>query len=161
MTNEKTHVADKALTPEQKLEELGYTLKTPRKSVGNYIGCVRTGNLLFMAGQGTDEYRGKLGKDVSVEIGYQAARQCTLNLLAAVKQEIGDLSKVKRIIKILGFVNSTEDFTEQPKVLNGTSDLLVQVFGEKGKHARTAVGMAQLPFNNAVEVEMVLEVEEE
>ena len=146
-------------TPEQRLMELGLSLPEPRESAGNYIGCVRTGNLLFMAGQGTEEYRGKLGKDVSVEVGYEAARQCTLNLLAAVKQEIGDLSKVKRIVKILGFVNSTEDFTGQPSVLNGTSDLLVQVFGERGKHARTAVGMAQLPFNNAVEVEMVLEIE--
>ncbi|AMA73458.1 MULTISPECIES: RidA family protein [Aneurinibacillus] len=148
------------VTPEQKLQELGLTLPTPRQAVGNYIGCVRTGNLIFTAGQGTDEYRGKLGEDVTVEVGYQAARQCMLNLLAVVKQEIGELSKVKRIVKILGFVNSAPDFTEQPKVMNGASDLLVQVFGERGKHGRSAVGMAQLPNNNAVEVEMILEIED-
>jgi enamine deaminase RidA (YjgF/YER057c/UK114 family) len=115
---------------------------------------------LFTAGQGTDEYRGKLGDDVSVETGYMAARQCMLNLLAVVKAEIGELSRVKRVVKILGFVNSAPDFTDQPKVMNGASDLLVQIFGEKGRHGRSAVGMAQLPHNNAVEVEMILEIEE-
>lgn len=148
------------VTPEQRLQELGLTLPVPRQAAGNYIGCVRTGNLIFTAGQGTDEYRGKLGKDVTIEVGYEAARQCVLNLLAVVKQEVGELSKVKRIVKILGFVNSDPDFTDQPKVMNGASDLLVQVFGEKGKHGRSAVGMSQLPLNNAVEVEMILEVEE-
>jgi len=148
------------VTPEQRLQELGLTLPFPRQAVGNYVGCVRTGNLIFTAGQGTDEYRGTLGKDVTIEVGYQAARQCMLNLLAVVKQEIGELSKVKRIVKILGFVNSTPDFTDQPKVMNGASDLLVEIFGEKGKHGRSAVGMAQLPLNNAVEVEMIVEIEE-
>jgi enamine deaminase RidA (YjgF/YER057c/UK114 family) len=100
-----------------------------------------------------------LGKDVSIETGYEAARQCMLNLLSVVKHEIGDLNKVKRIVKILGFVNSTPDFIDQPKVMNGASDLLVEIFGDRGKHGRSAVGMAQLPHNNAVEVEMVLEVE--
>lgn len=149
-----------AATPEQRLQELGLTLPAPRQAAGNYVGCVRTGNLLFLAGQGTDEYRGKLGEDVTVEVGYLAARQCMLNLLAVVKREIGELSKVKRIVKLLGFVNSAPDFTDQPKVMNGASDLLVQIFGEKGKHARSAVGMAQLPHNNAVEVEMIVEIEE-
>ncbi|MBP1965003.1 RidA family protein [Paenibacillus aceris] len=148
------------VTPEQRLQELGFKLPDPRKAVGNYVGCVRTGNLIFTAGQGTNEYRGKLGEDVTIEVGYAAARQCMLNLLTVVKQEVGDLSKVKRIVKILGFVNSSPDFTDQPKVMNGASDLLVEVFGEKGKHGRSAVGMAQLPLNNAVEVEMILEVEE-
>src|SRR5690606_9079387 len=129
-------------------------------SSGNYVGCVRTGNLIFTAGQGTNEYRGRLGEDASIENGYDAAKQCMLNLLAVVKQEIGDLGKVKRIVKLLGFVNSTSDFTDQPKVMNGASDLLVEVFGERGRHGRSAVGMAQLPHNNLVEVEMVLEVEE-
>lgn len=147
-------------TPEQRLQELGLTLPAPRQAAGNYVGCVRTGNLLFTAGQGTDEYRGRLGEDVSIDVGYLAARQCMLNLLTVVKQEIGELSRVKRVVKILGFVNSTPDFTDQPKVMNGASDLLVQVFGEKGKHGRSAVGMAQLPLNNAVEVEMILEIEE-
>ncbi|GIM47912.1 hypothetical protein DNHGIG_34610 [Collibacillus ludicampi] len=149
-----------AATPEQRLQELGLTLPAPRQAAGNYVGGVRTGNLLFLSGQGTDEYRGKLGEDVTVEVGYQAARQCMLNLLTVVKQEIGDLCKVKRIVKLLGFVNSAPDFTDQPKVMNGASDLLVQIFGEKGKHARSAVGMAQLPHNNAVEVEMIVEIEE-
>jgi enamine deaminase RidA (YjgF/YER057c/UK114 family) len=147
-------------TPEEKLAELGLALPPLRPAAGNYVSCVRTGSLIFTSGQGTDEYRGTLGKDVSVETGYLAARQCMLNLLSVVKHEIGELSKVKRIVKILGFVNSAPDFTEQPKVMNGASDLLVQVFGERGRHSRSAVGMAQLPLNNAVEVEMVLEVEE-
>lgn len=149
-----------AATPEQRLQELGLTLPAPRQAAGNYVGCVRTGNLLFLAGQGTDEYRGKLGEDVTVEVGYLAARQCMLNLLAVVKREIGELSKVKRFVKLLGFVNSAPDFTDQPKVMNGASDLLVQIFGEKGKHARSAVGMTQIPHNNAVEVEMIVEIEE-
>jgi enamine deaminase RidA (YjgF/YER057c/UK114 family) len=151
---------NETLTPEERLEELGITLPPPRNSAGNYVSCVRTGNLIFTAGQGTDEYRGRLGEDVSIEVGYEAAKQCMLNLLTVIKQEVGELSRVKRIVKILGFVNSTSDFTDQPKVMNGASDLLVQVFGERGRHGRSAVGMAQLPNNNAVEVEMVLEVEE-
>ena len=153
---------EKALiTPEERIKELGLTLPAPRPAAGNYVSCVRTGNLIFTSGQGTNEYRGRLGEDVSIEVGYDAARQCMLNLLTVVKQEIGDLSKVKRIVKVLGFVNSSPDFTDQPKVMNGASDLLVQVFGERGKHGRSAVGMAQLPLNNAVEVEMVVEVEDE
>lgn len=151
--------ANKA-TPEQKLQELGLKLPSVRGAAGNYVSCVRAGHILFTAGQGTDEYRGKLGHDVTVEYGYDAARQCMLNLLAVVKQEVGELSKVKRIVKILGFVNSSPDFTDQPKVMNGASDLLVQLFGDKGKHGRSAVGMAQLPHNNAVEVEMIVELED-
>lgn len=149
------------MTPEERLNELGLSLPAPRPAAGNYVSCVRTGNLIFTSGQGTNEYRGRLGEDVSIEVGYDAARQCMLNLLTVVKQEVGELSKVKRIVKVLGFVNSTPDFTDQPKVMNGASDLLVEVFGERGKHGRSAVGMAQLPLNNAVEVEMVVEVEEE
>lgn len=153
---------EKALvTPEERLKELGLTLPAPRPSAGNYVSCVRTGNLIFTSGQGTNEYRGRLGEDVSVEVGYNAARQCMLNLLTVLKQELGELRKVKRVVKVLGFVNSSADFTDQPKVMNGASDLLVQVFGERGKHGRSAVGMAQLPLNNAVEVEIVVEVEDE
>lgn len=147
------------VTPEERLKELGLTLPPPRMTAGNYVSCVRTGNLIFTAGQGTDEYRGRLGEDVSVDVGYEAAKQCMLNLLTVIKQEVGELSKVKRIVKILGFVNSASDFTDQPKVMNGASDLLLQVFGERGRHGRSAVGMAQLPHNNAVEVEMIVEVE--
>ncbi|AXO98125.1 hypothetical protein BK742_12320 [Bacillus thuringiensis serovar pingluonsis] len=147
-------------TPEDKLSELGITLPAIRPAVGNYVSCVRVGNLLFTAGQGVDEYHGKLGKDISIDEGYKAARQSMLNLLSVVRNELGNLNKVKRIVKILGFVNSTEDFINQPKVMNGASDVLVDIFGEKGKHARSAVGMAQLPNNTTIEIEMVLEIEE-
>ncbi|GCF66968.1 RidA family protein [Bacillus paranthracis] len=150
----------RAQTPEDKLSELGITLPAIRPAVGNYVSCVRVGNLLFTAGQGVDEYHGKLGKDISIDEGYKAARQSMLNLLSVVRNELGDLNKVKRIVKILGFVNSTEDFINQPKVMNGASDVLVDIFGEKGKHARSAVGMAQLPNNTTIEIEMVLEIEE-
>ncbi|MGN4945129.1 RidA family protein [Bacillus cereus group sp. MYBK104-1] len=147
-------------TPEDKLSELGITLPAIRPAVGNYVSCVRVGNLLFTAGQGVDEYHGKLGKDISIDEGYKAARQSMLNLLSVVRNELGNLNKVKRIVKILGFVNSTEYFINQPKVMNGASDVLVDIFGEKGKHARSAVGMAQLPNNTTIEIEMVLEIEE-
>ncbi|MGE6536606.1 RidA family protein [Bacillus luti] len=147
-------------TPEDKLSELGITLPAIRPAVGNYVSCVKVGNLLFTAGQGVDEYHGKLGKDISIDEGYKAARKSMLNLLSVVRNELGDLNKVKRIVKILGFVNSTDDFINQPKVMNGASDLLVDIFGEKGKHARSAVGMAQLPNNTTIEIEMIIEIEE-
>ncbi|PFJ13388.1 hypothetical protein COD67_22055 [Bacillus cereus] len=147
-------------TPENKLSELGITLPAIRPAVGNYISCVKVGNVLFTAGQGVDEYHGKLGKDISIDEGYKAARQSMLNLLSVVRNELGNLNKVKRVVKLLGFVNCTEDFIDQPKVMNGASDLLVDIFGEKGKHARSAVGMAQLPNNTTIEIEMVLEIEE-
>lgn len=147
-------------TPESQLEKLGIELGTPRSAVGNYVGCVRTGNLIFTSGQGVDQYHGKLGEDLTVEEGYAASRQSMINLITVLKYELGDLSKVKRIVKILGMVNSAPDFTQQPKVMDGASDLLVEVFGEKGKHARSAVGMAQLPNNTAIEIEMIVEVEE-
>lgn len=147
-------------TPEKNLERLGITLGPVRPLVGNYVTCVRTGNLLITAGQGVDEYHGKLGRELTVEEGYLASRQSMINLLKVVKHELGELSRVKRVVKILGFVNSTEDFIQQPKVMNGASDLLVEVFGDKGKHGRSAVGMAQLPNNTAIEIEMILEVEE-
>ncbi|SCM94131.1 Uncharacterized protein BWINRASL_01914 [Bacillus mycoides] len=139
---------------------MGIILPAIRPAVGNYVSCVKVGNLLFTAGQGVDEYHGKLGKDISIDEGYKAARQSMLNLLSVVRNELGDLNKVKRVVKLLGFVNSTEDFINQPKVMNGASDVLVEIFGEKGKHARSAVGMAQLPNNTTIEIEMVLEVEE-
>lgn len=147
-------------TPEEKLAELGLELPPLRPTLGDYVGCVRTGNLLFTAGQGVDQYHGKLGKDLTVEEGYLAAQQSMLNLLSVVKNEIGELSKVKQFVKVLGMVNSTEDFTDQPKVMNGASDLIGKVFGEKGKHGRSAVGMAQLPNNTAIEIEMIIEIEE-
>lgn len=148
------------MTPEEKLQELGLELPAVRPAVGSYVGCVRTGNLLFTAGQGVDEFHGKLGRELTTEEGYRAAQQSMLNLLAVVKNELGELSKVKKFVKLLVMINSTEEFTEHPVVANGASDLLGKLFGEKGKHGRSAVGMAQLPNNTAIEIEMILEVED-
>ncbi len=153
-----------AQTPELKLKELGITLPSVKAPVANYVKFVRTGNLIFLSGHGPDDsttgyITGKLGKDLTIEQGYAAARITAISIIATLKMAVGDLAKVKRIVKVLGMVNSTENFTDQPKVINGFSDVMVAVFGEKGKHARSAVGMAALPFNMAVEVEMVVEVE--
>ncbi|WP_408007800.1 RidA family protein [Pseudalkalibacillus sp. A8] len=150
----------KVMTPEEKLQSLGFQLKQVRPAAGNYVSHVRVGNLIFTAGQGVDEFHGKLGKELTLEEGYDAAQQSMLNLLSVIKYELGNLNKVKRIVKLLGFVNSTEDFTDHPKVINGASDLLVKVFGERGRHARSALGMAQLPNNTSVEIEMIVEVED-
>jgi enamine deaminase RidA (YjgF/YER057c/UK114 family) len=153
-----------AQTPEQKLKEKGIVLPSPSKPVANYVNAVRTGNLIFLAGKGpkkTDgtDITGKVGKDLTVEEGYEAAKWVAINQLAALKAEIGDLSKVKRIVKVLGMVNCESSFTDHPKVINGFSDFMVEIFGDKGKHARSAVGMSSLPNNIAVEVEMIVEVE--
>lgn len=149
---------------ENKLKELGITLMEPTKPMANYVKAVRTGNLVYLAGHGPSKpdgtyITGKVGKDLTVEQGAEAARQTGIALLSTLKAEIGDLNKVKRIVKVLGMVNCSEGFTEQPKVINGFSDLMVQVFGEKGKHARSAVGMYALPQNIAVEIEMIVELE--
>lgn len=150
--------------PEAKLAALGITLPTPSAPVANYVKCVRTGNLLFLAGAGPQKdgkyTTGKVGADLSIEQGYQAARLTGINQLAMLKAELGDLRKVKRVVKVLGMVNCTPDFTDQPEVVNGFSDLMVEVFGERGKHARSAVGMVSLPRGMAVEVEMIVEVED-
>lgn len=154
-----------AQTPEDKLTQLGITLFAPSAPVANYVKYVRTGNLIFLSGHGPEDkvkggyITGKLGKDLTIEQGYAAAKLTGISLLATLKDAIGDLSKVKRIVKVLGMVNSDENFVDQPKVINGFSDLMVAVFGGKGKHARSAVGMAALPFHMAVEIEMVVEVE--
>ena len=148
------------MTPEERLAQLGFELPPLRPAWGDYVGCVRTGNLLFTAGQGVDQYHGKLGRDLTTEEGYLAAQQSMLNLLSVVKHEIGELSKVKQFVKVLGMVNCTDDFIEQPKVMTGDSDLIGKVFGEKGKHGRSAVGMAQLPNNTAIEIEMIIEIDE-
>ncbi|WP_338448803.1 RidA family protein [Niallia oryzisoli] len=147
-------------TPENKLEELGIILEPARQPLGNYIGCVRTGNLIFTSGQISDQYLGTLGQDLTVEDGYKAARQAAVNVIRILKSELGELSRVKRVVKVLGMVHSALDFTDHPKVINGASDLFVEVFGEKGVHARTAVGLAQLPKNAAVELEIIVEVED-
>jgi len=149
---------------DQKLSELGITLSTPTKPVANYVKAVQSGKLVFLSGHistradGTNIV-GKLGKDLTIEQGYEAAKAATVSLLSTLKAEIGDLNNVKRIVKVTGFVNGTPDFTDQPKVINGCSDLLVAIFGEKGRHARSAVGMASLPLNCAVEIEMIVEVD--
>ncbi|UXE69141.1 MAG: RidA family protein [Chryseotalea sp. WA131a] len=149
---------------DKKLKELNIELFTPGKPIANYVKAVRTGNLLFVAGHGPTKADGsntigKVGKDLTTEQGYEAARQTAISLLSTLKAELGDLNKVKRIVKVLGMVNCTETFTDQPKVINGFSDTMVAVFGEKGKHARSAVGMYALPLGMAVEVEIIVEVE--
>jgi enamine deaminase RidA (YjgF/YER057c/UK114 family) len=142
---------------------MGLSLPEPPPPGGNYIPAVRTGNLVFLSGvtprrpDGTP-FAGKLGKDLTVEEGYQAAQICALNLLANLKKAIGDLDKVTHVVKLLGMVNSDPDFTQPPAVVNGCSDLLVEVFGDKGRHARSAVGLATLPGGVAVEIEMIAEV---
>jgi len=151
--------------PEAKLVELGITLPTPPQPVANYVNGVRTGNLIFLAGKGPryadgTEISGKLGADISIEKGYEGARLTAINQLAVLKAMLGNLNKLKRIVKVLGMVNCTPDFIEQPKVINGFSDLMVEVFGDRGKHARAAVGMNSLPRAQAVEIELVVEVYE-
>jgi enamine deaminase RidA (YjgF/YER057c/UK114 family) len=150
--------------PELKLEELGITLSTPSSPVANYVNTVLTGNLLYISGKGplqdNGEYiKGKVGEDLTIEEGYNAARVTAINLISTLKASLGDLRKVKRIIRVTGMVNSSSDFTEHPSVVNGCSDLLVEVFGERGKHTRAAVGMNSLPSNIAVEIDMIVEVE--
>lgn len=150
---------------EANLAKLGLTLPAVGKPLANYVPAVRTGNLVFLAGHGAAQpwgptATGKLGRDLTVEQGYEAARNVGLNLLASLKAEIGSLDKVKRIVKVLGMVNSMPEFAQQPEVINGFSDLMVKVFGDqRGKHARSAVGMVALPRNISVEIEMVVEVE--
>ncbi|MBI4587506.1 MAG: RidA family protein [Candidatus Rokubacteria bacterium] len=149
---------------EAKLKQLGIALPPQSTPVANYVPSVRVGNLLFLSGHGPIRdgkvtTRGKLGKELSVEDGYKVAREVGLNLLASARTALGSLDKVKRVVKVLGMVASAEGFTDQPKVINGFSDLLVEVFGESGRHARSAVGMAELPMGIPVEIEMVLEVE--
>jgi len=139
------------------------TLPNLGTPAANYVHTVRTGNLVFTAGKGPRDgdgntITGKLGKDLTVEQGYAAARWVGVQQLAALKQELGDLNKVKRIVKVLGMVNCTPEFKDQSKVINGYSDLMVEIFGEAGKHARSAVGMAALPNEIAVEIEMIVEV---
>lgn len=148
---------------DQKLADLGITLPSPKPPIANYVPVVKTGNLLFVSGQVSVDgsgtvTSGKLGAGMSIEDGRAAARLCAINVIAQVKAAAGDLDKVVRIVKVVGFVNSTLEFTDQPAVINGCSDLLVEVFGDKGRHARSAVGVASLPFNAAVEVEAIVEV---
>lgn len=151
-------------TVEKKLEELGIVLPTPAAPVANYVGFVRTGRILVVSGQlcfdldGKLVAKGKLGGAVSIEAGQRAARACAVNLIAQVKAALGDLDKVVRVVRLGGFINSQPDFLDGPKVMNGASDFVVSVFGEKGRHARTTVGVSVLPMDAAVEVEGMFEV---
>ncbi|MEO7405053.1 MAG: RidA family protein [Burkholderiales bacterium] len=147
-----------------RLQELGLTIPTPTDPAGNYVGFVITGNLVFTAGQvpvenGVRKYIGKLGREISVEDGQKAAALATMNVLARLKAACdGDLDRVVRCVKVVGFVNAMPDFGEHPKVVNGASDLLVSIFDDAGRHARSAIGMGSLPFGVAVEVEGVFEI---
>lgn len=148
---------------EKKLTELGVTIPKLNAAKGNLLRAVRVGNLIYLSGHGPDkpgggQILGKVGDDLTVEQGKEAAKLCGIALLASLKHEIGDLNKVKRIIKVLGLVNSTPTLTQQPQVINGFTDFMVEVFGESGKHARSAIGVASLPSGIAVEIEMIVEV---
>ena len=153
------------MSAEKKLKELNIDLGAVSAPVANYVNAVRTGNLLYLAGKGPRpgqdgrRPKGKVGRDYTVEEAYQHARTVGLDLLAVMRHELGSLDKVKRVVKVLGMVNASPEFEDHPKVINGCSDLFVQVLGDKGKHARSAVGMGALPFNFAVEVDLVVEVE--
>ncbi len=148
---------------EDRLRELGYELPPPNTPAANYVGAVQTGNLVFVAGHGPGRggqhlVPGKLGKELTVEDGQEAARHCVLAALASLKAEIGNLDRVTRIVKLLGMVNCTPDFVQQPQVINGGADLLTALFGARGRHARSAVGMQSLPNGIPVEIEMVVEI---
>ena len=152
---------------EAKLGELGITLPTPAAPVANYVPFVRTGNLVVISGQiclGSDgkladTHKGKLGAEISPEAGQQAARLCAINVLAQLKSAVGDLDKVVRCVRLGGFINATPTFAAVPSIMNGASDLMVAVLGDRGRHARSTIGVAELPFDAAVEVEAMFEVE--
>jgi enamine deaminase RidA (YjgF/YER057c/UK114 family) len=150
-------------SPEEKLKQINIQLPEISQSLGSYVDVVKTGKLLYLSGKGPRKpdgkyITGKLGKDLTIQQGYEAARIAAINQLAVLKKQVGDLSRIKRIVKVNGFVNSESNFYDQPKVINGFSDLIVAVFGDLGKHARTAVGTNVLPLNMALEVEMVVEL---
>lgn len=147
-----------------RIKELGIELPQPSKPKFSYVPINRTGNLLYLSGldcrkNGELIYEGKLGKDLTVEQGQEAARQVIINSLGVLNDYLGDLDRISKIVKLLGFVNSADGFVEQPYVMNGASDLLEKVFGEKGKHARSAIGVNELPFNTPVEIEMIVEID--
>jgi enamine deaminase RidA (YjgF/YER057c/UK114 family) len=149
-------------TPEERLQELGVSLPAPATPVAAYVPCVRTGDLVYVSGQvpmvdGKPSHLGHLGDDVDLEAGRAAARTCAVNVLAALKAELGELSRVRRVVKVTGFVASTADFTDHPKVVNAASELFGDVFGDAGRHARAAVGVSALPLGVPVEVEAIVE----
>lgn len=156
---------DPSYDPEAKLAALGIELSTPSSPVANYVNAVRVGNMIFLSGKGPrkadgENITGKVGSDLTIEEGYEAARITGINQLSVLKAELGNLNKVKRCVKVLGMVNAVPEFTDHPKVINGYSDLMVEVFGNRGKHARAAVGMGSLPSNIAVEIEMIVEIQD-
>ena len=150
---------------EQRLEELGVQLPEPTGPVANYVTTVQTGNLIFVSGHGpvTDEGidKGQLGTDATIEVGYRSARQVAICLLSTLKRTLGDLDRIKRVVKVVGFVNSASHFTDQPAVVNGASDFFVEVLGDKGRHARSSIGAVQLPLGVPVIIEMVVEIADE
>ena len=148
---------------EEKLKKLNIKIPVAPKPLASYIPVTRVGNLVFTAGQiplenGTLKYKGKIGKEIDLETGKEAAKLCAINCISVIKSEIDDLDKIKKIVKVTVFVNSADGFTDQPKVANGASDLLVELFEEKGKHVRSAVGVSELPIDASVEVEMIAEI---
>ena len=150
-------------TPEERLQELGVSLPSPAVPVAAYVPCVRTGNLVYVSGQvpvvdGKPSHLGHLGDEVDLEDGRAAARTCAVNVLAALKVELGELSRVRRVVKVTGFVASTPGFPDHPKVVNAASELFADAFGDAGRHARAAVGVAALPLGVPVEVEAIVEV---
>jgi enamine deaminase RidA (YjgF/YER057c/UK114 family) len=146
------------MSTEQRLAELGIELPPLPTPGGNYVHAVRSGNLLFLAGKGPGKVEGKLGEDFTTEQGYQQARTVGITLIAVMRDELGSLERVRRIVKVLGMVNAAPGFGEHPKVINGCSDLFVEVFGERGRHARSAVGMGSLPNQIPVEIECIVEI---
>jgi enamine deaminase RidA (YjgF/YER057c/UK114 family) len=146
------------VSADRNLEKLGITLPALTPPVANYVNAVKAGNLLFLAGKGPGNVAGKLGREFTVEQGYRHARAVGLNLLAVMKDELGSLDRVRRVVKVLGMVNAVPEFADQPRVINGCSDLFVEVFGERGRHARSAVGMSSLPMGIPVEIECIVEI---
>ncbi len=148
---------------EEKIASLNISLPVPPKPAGSYIPVVKTGNLVFVSGQipvknGKVEFQGKVTKEAPLDTAQQAAKLCIINALAQLKSEIGTLDRVSKIVRVSGFVNSSNDFYDQPKVINAASDLLFEIFGEKGKHTRIAVGVASLPLNSTVEIDLIAEI---
>ncbi len=149
---------------EKKLQEMGIDIPDVPKPIASYVPCVQTGNLVYTSGQGCNisgvqVYTGKLGKDLSIEEGYEAAKIAIINCLAILKGHLGSLDRIKKVVKLLSFVACTPEFDKQPKVTDGASDLLVAILGERGKHARASIGTNVLPSNRPVEIEMIVEVE--
>ncbi len=164
--SQKDYLREQRLTPEQKLKEMGIELYPADAPLASYVQAVRTGNLLFLSGHGPRKpeggfMTGKVGQELGLDEAREAARLTAISLLSSLKEELGELSRVKRIIKVFGMVNAKESFTAHPQVINGCSDFLVAVFGDRGKHARSAVGMSSLPMNIPVEIEMIVEIEEQ